>query len=283
MIGRNRIIGCVASLAVPLSAGLVFGSDVTAGYDLWSTPPNGAVEDFGGTGAPPIPADFFGPGSDPFVGVVNFVGEPLGTYLGQPTGPADTIVQRPGDASLPIVPSSDTIPIQIVALSLVSVDPIVVTFNGGQNPTQFDVAVTLGNQPSTGSMTITHSTTEGGTYDATINVCPLFTFTEVGNPGNQHILDFCDVLGPPQVIAVAGQPWCHVAVSPQVSPLSGPNFFVKGTTNHSGPHPIADPIETAAGPAIPTVSHWGLIVLSLLLVTAGTIVFRRQRARLAAA
>ena len=30
-------------------------------------------------------------------------------------------------------------------------------------------------------------------------------------------------------------------------------------------------------PAVPTVSEWGLIVMTLLLLTAGTIVFSRRR------
>ena len=68
-----------------------------------------------------------------------------------------------------------------------------------------------------------------------------------------------------------------------MSQLSGPNFFVKGQTNHGGPHPQADPIETAAVAAIPTVSQWGLIVMTLLLTTAGTIVLGRHRLAKAAA
>lgn len=283
MVRSNRVVVCVALSAVLFSAGSALGNDVLAGHDLWATPPGGAVENFG-TGASPIPADFFGPGSDPFVGQVNFVGQPLGTFLGQPTGPADTIVQRLGDATLPVIPSSDTVPIQIVALSLTSIEPIVVTFNGGQNPTQFDVQVGLGLPPSNGNMQINHTNPEGGTYDANIAVCPLFTFTQVGNPGNVHTLDYCGEANPGgRSISVTGQPWRHDAIQPLVSPLSGPNFFVEGPTQHTGPHPQADPIETPVGAAIPTVSQWGLIAMALLFLIAGTVMVRRQRTRLARA
>ena len=277
MIRRNRIIGCVASLALLMSAGLVFGGDVLPGLDLWTTPPGGAFEDFAGN---PIPADFFAPGSDPFSGTVNFVGQPSPFFP-----PADTAVQRIFTAILPAIPSSDTIPIVLEELSLVSIAPITVTFNGGMTPEDWDVEVGLSSfQPQpTGQMTINHTTDEGGTYDADLCVVPKFTFTEVGNPGNIRVLDFGQEGIPCQPIAVAGQPWCHEAVLPLVNPNSGPNFFVKGQTNHSGPHPEADPIETAIVPAIPTVSEWGLIVLTILLLTAGTIVFRRSRLAMAAA
>lgn len=249
------------------------GVDVLPGHDLWVTPPGGAVENFGGE-APPLPSDFFGPGSDPFFGEVIFVGEPIGTFMGQPTGPADTIVERPATAILPGEGSSDSIPIQLVELSLVSTQPITVTFNGGQDPEQWDVQVQLGAPPSNGTMTINQVTPIGGVYDAAINVCPLFTFTEVGNPGNFQTLDYCVEVDPGgRGISVLGQLWRYNAVTPIVSPLSGPNFFIKGTTQHDGPHPEADPIEAAG---IPATSEWGLIVLMLVILAGGTIILGRH-------
>ncbi len=47
--------------------------------------------------------------------------------------------------------------------------------------------------------------------------------------------------------------------------------------------PLGIALELANTSAIPTVSEWGLIVLTLLLLTAGTIVFRRARLAKAAA
>lgn len=255
-------------------AGAAQASDVLAGFDLWTTPPGGAFEDFGG--ACPIPADFFAPGSDPFTGVVTFVGQPLGLPN---TANADTMVERLATAQLATVPSTDTIAIELIALSLVSISPITVTEIGGQNPTFWDVEVDQSpTNPSTGQMTINHTTTEGGTYNAQINVCGRLTFIEVGNPGNVRVLDYCNDCDPQgQVVAVTGQPWCHDMAQPQASPLSGPNFLVKGTTQHTGPHPASNPIEQPAPVgAIPTVSEWGLMALGLLLAGAGAIVLRRR-------
>src|SRR5207249_914370 len=92
---------------------------------------------------------------------VNLRGRPLGPGnlppAGYPTalGNTDTIVQRQANASLPVqdtgTPSSATIPIQMVALSLESVNPLSI---GGSF---FDVFVHLNPAlPSTGSMTIVH-------------------------------------------------------------------------------------------------------------------------------
>lgn len=275
----SRYTAILAAIVVSCSISGVLhaNEDVFAGHDLWTTPPGGAVETFG-TGAEPIPAGFFGPGSDPFFGEVVFQGVPIELYEGQPTGGADTIVQRLDDANLPIVPSSDVIPIQLVQLQLTSVQPIVVTFNGGQNPTQFDVHVELGGPPSQGTMNILHTSPSGGVYDASINVCPLFTFVQVGNPGNAPSLDYCIDANPAgRNINVLGQPWDHDIAQPQQSPLSGPNFVVKGPTEHDGPHPKANPIELPQSAAVPSTGFQGLAALALLLVAvAGTILARRR-------
>ena len=103
-------------------------------------------ENFGAPGACPIPADFFGPGSDPFSDSVCFRGEPLGVVFGLDFGEADTLVCRSADpfdrCELPS-PNPVTVPIEICALNLVSCAPVTVTFNGGQNPEEWDVRVEL--------------------------------------------------------------------------------------------------------------------------------------------
>ncbi|MCH8251392.1 MAG: thrombospondin type 3 repeat-containing protein [Planctomycetes bacterium] len=76
------------------------------------------------------------------------------------------------------VGDSVTVDVQIIALSLVSVEPITVTFNDGQDPEEWDVSVCLSafGQPM-GSMTITLDEADGGTFDSSIPVVPKFTFT----------------------------------------------------------------------------------------------------------
>ena len=99
---------------------------VSAGYAYWQTLPPTPAKNVGSVlnlDGHPIPADFFGPGSDELFGEVNLQGVPLNTYNGD-LGPTDTIVSRPLD-TVPLTSGvPDTIPIEIVALSLVSASPV---------------------------------------------------------------------------------------------------------------------------------------------------------------
>jgi hypothetical protein len=174
-------IGCglVLSLALPAAAQT---GDVLPGIDLWTTPGTGiSTEDFSSN---PIPADFFDPGSDPFIGDINWQGSPLPNLGGPSLGPTDTVVSRPMTAELPMVGSQDTIPIEIVALNLVSVAPITVTYNGGQNPEQWNVAACLSSMAAQvqGTMTISRDCTNGGTFSSTLPVRPKLIFTRASPP-----------------------------------------------------------------------------------------------------
>ncbi len=150
-------------------------SSIPAGSDLWSTPDGGQTfQDFADN---PIPADFFGEGSEPFDGIIELGGSPLdATNLG--TG--DTVVERLDDATLDGPGSSDTVPIEMKALSLVSINPITVVIDG--EDTQWDVAVSLSDQPQQqGTITINQVDEHGGTFDAELPVLPRFTFTRNGS------------------------------------------------------------------------------------------------------
>ncbi|HEX4953569.1 MAG TPA: thrombospondin type 3 repeat-containing protein [Thermoanaerobaculia bacterium] len=156
--------------------------DVQPGVDLWTTPGNGSTfDDFSGN---PIPAGFFGPGSDPFLGMVVLQGAPLPSLGGPGLGPVDTVVERTMVAELPAIGSSDTVPIEIVALNLMSVNPITVTYNGGQNPEPWNLRVCLSSQATQapGVMTISRTCPEGGRYDATLPVRPKLVFTRTSPP-----------------------------------------------------------------------------------------------------
>jgi hypothetical protein len=160
--------------------------------DAWVTPATGARchsfnPDDGGT---PIPGGFFGPGSDAFSGSVCLKGRPLG--LPQ-YGDADTLISRSADpfdrCALPSGTQS-TVSIEVVALSLESVDPIIVTYNGGPTSETWKVTVDLSSvgQPP-GTLTATKSHCNGGEYTSVLYVQPRFTFTKVGNPGEVRVLD----------------------------------------------------------------------------------------------
>lgn len=210
--------------------------------DPWIT--NGSLaencEDFGAPDVCPLPADFFGPGSDPFVGTVCFRGVPLGPVtlpgFSDPLdfGEADTLIHRdedPFDACE--LPSADphTVAIRMEQMHLESIDPIVVTFNGGQDPEEWDVEVvvdTSSGQPG-GLLTASKTHCNGGTFEAAISVCPTFVFTNI-TTGAEVSLDFCGSCNPAGIeMSWAGVPWVT---------------FIRGNND------IANPVCSAFTPAV---------------------------------
>jgi len=136
----------------------------------------------------PIPADFFGPGSDPFDGIIYLTGYPFPVPGPWGFEMADTIVERLTTANLPDPYSSQaTVDTQMKALDLVSVMPITVMFNGGAESAQYDVRVCLSGLVSAqplGSMTIHHLCPNGGRFNSVTPVIPKLDFTKVsGVPG----------------------------------------------------------------------------------------------------
>ncbi len=175
------------------------GAIIKPGNAYYETP--SAFQDFSST---PISGGFFEPGSDPFAGTITLKGQPLGPIGTQ--GLADTIVQRRSPVTLnPPLPASGTIPIEIVALNLVSVNPITVT--GGTGPHQWNVKVDLspGNPSQGQKQPIVQNNGTGGTFDSQILVKPRFTFTRVdpGPPPATQVMD----PAPPLQFQSTGTPW----------------------------------------------------------------------------
>jgi hypothetical protein len=56
-------------------AGCAFAQDVQPGVDLFETSPGYSQ------GSPDLPADFFGPGSDPFDGIIALEGNPFDFWM----------------------------------------------------------------------------------------------------------------------------------------------------------------------------------------------------------
>jgi hypothetical protein len=170
--------------------------------DFMTTPAGNTVELHAdpGSGGVPIPPGFFGPGSDPWIGVINLHGEPLTNGAGVTPGnwlaaQADTIVQRLGPAAIPVTacPATAQVPIQIVALALTSWQPITVTFGGGLNPTLYCVDVCLSSMTApqpVGQMVITKLSPLGGRFTSILPVVPRFIFTKgsIGGPGLPQII-----------------------------------------------------------------------------------------------
>ena len=181
---------------------------INAGLDFYTTPSGGGTNaDFGAT---PIPAGFFGPGSDPFTGNVILGGSPLSTSPPGLIDPVNTIVRRLATVDLSGPGDIETIPIELVALSLTSVNPITVTYNGGQNPELWRVGVSVSqSQPEpVGTLTATAGPCGGvgGTFDATLPVLPRFTFTRL-NDGMVGVFDYGTQGLPPIVFGTAIEPW----------------------------------------------------------------------------
>ena len=193
---RSRACALLLPLLVIAAAPLDAGDPtVDPGVDLWTTPATGlSFDDFADD---PIPRNFFDPDSDPFDGRVTFGGVPL-PDVGPPSSPslhpADTVVRRDGPATVPANGSEATIPIQIAALSLASPNPIVVTYDGGQNPELWWPEACLSSvAPQVpGSMTITRQCpgTGGfaGRFESTLPVRPKVIFRREKD-GAVRILD----------------------------------------------------------------------------------------------
>lgn len=117
------------------------------------------------------------------------------------TGNGNTVVRRLQDAECPMSgvggacevigsPGDTTIDIELVALSLVSVNPI--DFGGTLYDLRIDknpIQTTLGSEMA---ITINDAGT-GGMFSSLLNVDALLTFTEVGNSNNIVVDSFFDV------------------------------------------------------------------------------------------
>ena len=192
----------VAFLSMTLSGDVQASSIVKSGFDLFRT--DTAFLDFVGT---PLAS----------LGVVPFEGDPLGTFdfgsgpVG--VGEADTIVLRLEDAGDSIL-DSDTIDIEIVALSLVSVSPV--DIGAGLE----DLNATLSSDFGDSEMTIDgllHDplTDPHGTFDSTLH----FLIELTGS-----ISGFLGVLE--KTFASAGNDWRH---DPTGSPtIDGVNHLLNG-------------------------------------------------------
>jgi len=171
-------------------------------------------------------ADPIGPGFDLFhtlpgtfhnipnmgIGVVFFQG---GRPLLDDTN-TDTIVERLQGIDPFPVGGTGTIPIILRGLSLQSVVPVNI---GG---TFFDIFATAAATQDLGSMTVVHSTANGGTFTSTLPVNVLLTFMQVGG-GMSFSTTFSTIL-------TANCAWSHTPPPNYPMPPQFPSgrFFVVG-------------------------------------------------------
>ncbi len=193
-------LGCLIDPPPPLL--------IPAGADVFHSPPGQTMQHLD------LPVNFFGPGSDPFLGTVVFGGvqetppslqpfQPIGPFqhvsgeathtvvdARQTTAQGDTVVQRSGDAELQFPGSpaaSQTVPIEIVSLHLQSVQPIIITYNGGQNPEQWVVQMvvepTAQQQP--GAMTLKRTGPNQGEFTMDLPVSSQLVYNRLDGPPQQ--------------------------------------------------------------------------------------------------
>ncbi len=238
---------------VPMTPGEVVDPNPDRGDDRWKTLDGGY--NFSDN---PIPPDFFDPGSLPFDGPVELEGNP------QAGDGMDTIIRRLDKAELPAVGDTDTIPIEIVELRLVSTQPIQVEFSSGP-PELWDVEVQLDPlaPPGPGSMTIERGLVDpGGTFDSFLPIQPLFTFTKVGDPSEVRVLDAEGGLPPSTLNSLMSVPWVYVLPDYTVllPEARGNRFFPAGPLELTSPE-----FQLFLGPAhVPEPGTCALLGLGLL-------------------
>jgi hypothetical protein len=152
---------------------------IEAGVDLWITARDGDLISHSIFAGNPLPADFFGPGSDPFDGIVAFEGDPLPTDPPGALGEADAIIERKEPIFLPSVPSAYSIEIEMIALHLVSSDPIQVSYMGGMYHEEWNVEVCLSPVPNmmASGLEINLECCIGGQFNWVGGFRPRFIFT----------------------------------------------------------------------------------------------------------
>jgi carbonic anhydrase/acetyltransferase-like protein (isoleucine patch superfamily) len=167
--GRDSMMtGSFLSDALSYIVGASVDLALEKGYDLYQTSSAEVRLD--------LPAGFFDPGSDPFTGLVQLMGRPFQTAGPFEMGFTDTVVERLDRFESAITPGVETIQVELVALSLTSIQPITVMIGG--HPTFWDVDVDLGMPPEwRGVMRVDRLAPNGGTFDSILPVRPMLTFT----------------------------------------------------------------------------------------------------------
>ncbi|MDK1030941.1 MAG: PEP-CTERM sorting domain-containing protein [Planctomycetia bacterium] len=272
------VCGCWSILAL-LGAGTAMGAlgDVLAGDDLFRT-----VEGLGSyyeVLSTEIPADFFGPGSEPFEGVIYLMGEPISPT---PLGPTDTIVERASDASFSGAPLVATVAIEMVALSLVSTHPITVGFPGFDT-VDYDVSISLTpSEQTTGQMILGRGNLndDGGTISSD-NLASFFdveitlTFDKIGTGGVGQAVSMLDVSD--TIVLAADVPWSHTAPDGVLTTGNTSNFFPGGT-----PDDPAVPPESLQFDG--TNFHLQMVLspepatMALMVLGIGGVLLKRRRA-----
>ena len=164
---------------------------ISAGTDYYAT--SQAHINFGSGDMPELPADFFGPGSEPFTGSVTFITDPpdITKCL------SDIQITRTAESSF-LPGEIVTIPIQLTQFRIKSLQPIRVTYSDSTPDKYYNVDLGLHtSQTSAGTMIFTKSDPNSGTFELDLSNAALgFGFSEdvPSPPPGRHLLIFPDIV-----------------------------------------------------------------------------------------
>ena len=281
MTRRNLpVLILTMALIVTFSVTTPLALTILPGTDTWVHPPEGSTVD-GSFTEQPIPADFFGPGSDPFDGVISLTGSPCQTTPLGTLEPTDMIIERTETLELPSIPSIDKVPIKIIALSLVSSTPITVTYGGGTTTEEWDVQVYLSSIFSQGEiphLEVIRDDINSGTFTCELSVRPRYVFTRTSPPGGPLVFDesrtlyfYTETFGRWASVIPDGIKPCQVddvvtvdhdgnGATPQITvPAGNTNYFaglfdVSGACGGMAPMSLLSTLETSRWDCMPAVS-----------------------------
>lgn len=166
---------------------------------------------FGGTEIPPIPADFFNPGSLPFTGEILFGVNSTNPFLGD----ADTILRRTTSANLPSIGAADSVMTEIFELRLRSIDTIDIS------GIEWKVELTLPEPQPSGTMLIQRLSLDGGSFTTDLYIRPVFIFARVDDSEPPRVFD------PGVIVTLSSTLPSNWSTLPPADtyPGGGPNFY----------------------------------------------------------
>jgi hypothetical protein len=190
---------------------------IPAGEDCWQTESCDTKSSFC---TDPLPADFFGGGSQLWRDEILFKGSEAITI--------DTIVQREGDMLFTGLDIRN-VSVRLGKLDLESCENIVVDYDDGSLK-EFSVELVESDFPpeDAGSMTVSRLDDLGGTFESDFPVYGKYVFTDVGDPDNVYELDTGDPDNgfDPVVMRTSGvAPWSSQILEGSEIEVCGINFF----------------------------------------------------------
>ncbi len=210
--------------------GVAITTTINPGSDLWAVPC--ATFSFGPNGDyPALPAGFFGPGSDPFDGIISFKGQ---NSDGSKIPASDMTINRlEGAVFSEPYPISNVLPLEEVSMSLISSSPIVIRSEGIDS--FFDIWTELSlDAPHGGTANVTMENPHGGSFTQQLTFTPIFTFVEVGNPSHTIVFNPASMgYGGISYSSAGSYPWTLSPIEGEFDPIGYENLVLQSQSGTS--------------------------------------------------